>query len=147
VLGPTEAFVEMSAFAVTLVAAGWRPGETPETADLFAASGAAFSAVVIGQAANAYACRSSTTVPWRLDRPRNPLLAGAVATMFVALALFLFVPPLADLLEQAPPTLLGGAVALLAAPAVLLADAADKARRARQRSGSNSASSRPSATA
>ncbi len=134
VLGPTEALVEMTAFGVTLVAAGWRPGEgAPDGDALLAASGAAFCAVVIGQAANAFACRSSTTVPWRLDRPRNLLLVAAVATMFVALALFLFLPPLAELLEQAPPTLLGGAVALLAAPAVLLADTADKARRARRR--------------
>ncbi|MBJ7521648.1 MAG: cation-transporting P-type ATPase [Solirubrobacteraceae bacterium] len=133
VLGPTEALVEMAAFGVTLVAAGWSPGETPEDSVLFAASGAAFSAVVIGQAANAFACRSSTTVPWRLERPRNTLLIVAVGTMFVLLAFFLFVPPVADLLEQATPTLLGGAVALLAAPAVLLADAADKAWRARRR--------------
>lgn len=134
VLGPTEALVEMTAFGVTLLAAGWRPGQgAPDGDALLAASGAAFSAVVIGQAANAFACRSSVQVPWRLDRPRNPLLIAAVGTMFAALALFLLVPPLADLLEHAPPTLLGGAVALLAAPAVLLADAADKARRARRR--------------
>ncbi len=131
VLGPTLAVVSMAAFGATLVAAGWRPGaQAPESDTLLAASGAAFAAVVIGQAANAFACRSSVTVPWRLDRPRNPLLLGAVASMFVVLAILLFVPPLADLLEQAPPTLLGAAVALLAAPAVLLADAADKARRA-----------------
>ncbi|UUY03904.1 cation-transporting P-type ATPase [Svornostia abyssi] len=131
VLGPTLAIVSMAAFGATLVAAGWRPGaKAPDGDTLLAASGAAFAAVVIGQAANAFACRSSVTVPWRLDRPRNPLLLGAVASMFVVLAILLFVPPLADLLEQAPPTLLGAAVALLAAPAVLLADAADKARRA-----------------
>lgn len=130
-LGPTVAVVEMAAFGVTLLAAGWSPADgAPDSDVLLAASGAAFSAVVIGQAANAFACRSSVTVPWRLDRPRNPLLLWAVGSMFGFLALFLFVPPLADLLEQAPPTLLGAAVALLAAPAVLLADAADKARRA-----------------
>lgn len=132
VLGPVESFVEMAAFGVTLAAAGWRPGETPDTDLLLAASGAAFTAVVIGQAANAFACRSSTTVPWRLTRPRNGLLIGAVAMMFVLLAFFVFVPPVADVIGQAPPTLLGWAVALLAAPAVLLADAADKARRARR---------------
>ncbi len=132
VLGPTEAVVEMSAFFATFLAAGWRPGDAfPEGGTLLAASGAAFSAVVIGQAANAFACRSATEVPWRLHRHRNRLLVGAVATMLLALAGCLFIAPLAGILDQAPPTLAGAAVALLAAPAVLLTDALDKRRRGR----------------
>ena len=43
------------------------------------------------------------------------------------LAAFLYVAPIADLLDQAPPTPTGFAVALLAVPAVLAADAAQKA--------------------
>ncbi len=124
----------MAAFFATFLAAGWRPGDGfPEDETLLAASGAAFTAVVVGQAANAFACRSATRVPWRLQRPRNGLLLWAVATMFVLLAGVLFITPLADLLEQAPPTLTGLGVALLAAPAVLAADALDKTMRARRR--------------
>jgi len=133
VLGPTEAVVEMAAFVATFLAAGWLPGEPfPGGTTLLAASGAAFSAVVIGQAANAFACRSTTRWPGRLGWTSNRLLIGAVAAALVALAAFMYVPAFADLLDQAPPTLAGFAVALLAAPAVLTADAIDKARRARR---------------
>ncbi len=127
VLGPVEAVVEMAAFVAVLVAAGWRPGDSfPAGATLLAASGAAFTAVVLGQVANAFACRSSVLPPWRLRR-RNALLLGAVAAELAMLAGFLYFPPIAHLLGQAPPTPVGFAVALLAVPAVLAADALSKA--------------------
>ena len=79
VLGPTEAVMEMTAFIVALVAAGWRPGDSFPTGNaLMAASGAAFAAVVIGQAANAFACRSATRWPGALGWTSNRLLLGAV---------------------------------------------------------------------
>jgi hypothetical protein len=60
------------------------------------------------------------------------LLIGAVAIELLALAGFLLIPAVASLLDQAPPPLAGFAVALLAAPAVLVADAIHKRiRRAR----------------
>ena len=133
VLGPTEAVVEMAAFVTTFVAAGWRPGDGfPHGSLLLTASGAAFSAVVIGQAANAFACRSTTRWPGRLGWTSNRLLVGAVVSACLALVAFLYIPPLADLLDHAPPSLAGFGVALLAAPAVLLADLIDKTRRARR---------------
>jgi magnesium-transporting ATPase (P-type) len=64
VLGPTEALVEMA---------------------LAMASGAAFAAVVLGQMANAFACRSTRLAPWRLDRPANDLLVVAVVVEAVLL--------------------------------------------------------------
>jgi hypothetical protein len=51
------------------------------------------------------------------------------------LAGFLLVPPVADVLGGRPSTLLGWAVAVTAIPAVLLADAAHKARIAGRRPG------------
>ncbi len=133
VLGPTEALVEMSAFVATFVAFGWRPGERfPGGGVLLAASGAAFSAVVIGQMANAFACRSTTRWPGSLGWMSNRLLVGAVLTELLALAGFLFVSPLASLLGHAPPTAWGWAVAALAAPAVLVADAVHKGIRGRR---------------
>lgn len=124
VLGPAEAVVEMSAFVAVFVAAGWRPGEVfPSGSVLLAASGAAFSAVVLGQMANAFACRSTTRWPGSLGWTTNRLLLGAVAAEVLALGAFLFVPPVASLLGHAPPPLWGLAVATLAIPAVLAADA------------------------
>jgi magnesium-transporting ATPase (P-type) len=134
VLGPAEAAVEMSAFVTALVVAGWRPGSSFPTGNaLLAASGAAFAAVVFGQMANAFACRSATVPPWRLGWGTNRLLVGAVAVELAALAGFLLVPAVAGLLEQAFPPVAALLVALAAAPAVLLADAAHKRFRHRPR--------------
>ncbi|MEO5900301.1 MAG: HAD-IC family P-type ATPase, partial [Ilumatobacteraceae bacterium] len=136
VLGPTEALVSMAAFVVALVAAGWRPGlDFPDGHALQAASGAAFAAVVIGQAANSFACRSATRRPGQLGWRTNRLLLWGVATELLVLALFLTVPPIARLLSQAFPPLAGLAVALAAAPAVLLVDRAHKRLRASGRIG------------
>jgi magnesium-transporting ATPase (P-type) len=129
VLGPTEAVLEMAAFTAALMTAGWRPfGHDPTDAVLAAASGAAFSAVVFGQMANAFACRSSRRPVWNLGRSRNPLVPRAVLTEVVALAMFLFIPPVAATLGQAPPPLVGGLMAVLAVPAVLAVDGLQKHR-------------------
>ncbi len=127
VLGPTEALVSLTAFLVTFVVVGWRPGDSfPEGQILLAASGAAFTAIVLGQAANAFACRSTVRPAWRIPLRSNPLLVGGVLAELAMLVVFLYVPPIADLLGQAGPTVAGFAVAVLAIPAVLIADAAQK---------------------
>jgi magnesium-transporting ATPase (P-type) len=127
VLGPVEALVEMAAFVAVLWAGGWRPGgPLPGTDTLLAASGAAFAAVVIGQAANAFACRDTTRWAGALGWTTNRLLLVGIGVEILLLGLLLFLEPLASLLGQAPPTSLGWLVAVLAAPAVLLADAAHK---------------------
>ncbi|MEO8694730.1 MAG: cation-transporting P-type ATPase [Acidimicrobiales bacterium] len=132
VLGPTEAAVEIAAFLTSLAASGWRPGESfPTGAALATASGAAFAAVVIGQAANAFACRSTRERPGTLGWTTNRLLIFSVAVEMVFLAGFLYIGPVARLLDQRPPSIAGFLVAALAAPAVLTADALDKARRRR----------------
>ncbi len=124
VLGPTEALMEMMAFFAVWVAHGWRPGDAvPDTATLVVASGAAFAAVVVGQLANAFACRSSTTPAWRIAAPMNRALVAAALAEVLLLLAFLGVGPVARLLGQTWPGLAGGFVALLAAPAVLAADA------------------------
>jgi calcium-translocating P-type ATPase len=133
VLGLTEAVVEMSAFVVALLAAGWRPGDSfPTGHALMAASGAAFAAVVIGQIANSFACRSATKSPWKLGWTTNRLLLWAVGVEMVVLAMFLLVPPVARLLGHAFPPLAGLAVAALAAPLVLATDAINKRLHARR---------------
>src|SRR5512132_1283890 len=61
-----------------------------------------------------------------VGRPTACLL-GAIVAELGMLAAFLSIPPVADLLDQAPPSLAGVAVVLLAIPAVLAADALHKA--------------------
>ena len=68
VLGFVEAAVALTAFVVSLDAQGWRPGqEFPTGPALLAASGAAFTAIVLGQVANAFACRSVDRPSWATD--------------------------------------------------------------------------------
>jgi magnesium-transporting ATPase (P-type) len=132
VLGATEAVAELTAFSAALLLAGWRPGATaPSASVLAAASGAAFAAVVCGQMANAFACRSGRVPPWRLGWTTNRLVVGAVAVEAAALFGFLFIPPIAHALDQAPPHLWPAFLALLTAPAVLAADALSKRWRGR----------------
>ncbi len=132
ILGPAEAAVEMAAFLAALLAAGWWPGDPfPGGHALAAASGAAFAAVVIGQAANAFACRSDARWPGSLGWFSNPLLLAAVTFELLALGGFLLIEPVASLLHQSPPPVAGLGVAILAAPAVLGVDAASKLIRRR----------------
>jgi magnesium-transporting ATPase (P-type) len=134
ILGPVEAVVEMTAFLAAFVAVGWRPGDSfPEGADLLAASGAAFTAVVLGQIANAFACRSTTRPAWKIGWTTNPLLPGALLAELAMLVCFLYVPPIANILDQGPPSWTGFAVALLAIPAVLIVDSVHKSAIARHR--------------
>jgi magnesium-transporting ATPase (P-type) len=134
VLGPTEAIVSMTAFVAGLVVAGWRPGaDFPVGAGLAAASGAAFLSVVLAQAANAFACRSSTRGPGALGWLSNRLLPPAVALGLLFSLALLVVPVLADALGQAPPPLLGWVIALAGMPILLAVDALDKAIRHRRR--------------
>jgi len=127
VLGLTESVVEMAAFLAAMAAAGWRPGGAfPTGGALRAASGAAFTAVIAGQMANAFACRSASQWPGKLGWGTNRYLVVAVAVEAAMLALFLYVPPVARLLGQTAPNAAGYLVALLAAPAVLLMDGLQK---------------------
>jgi magnesium-transporting ATPase (P-type) len=134
VLGPTEAILAMTAFFASFVAAGWRPGEPfPTGSTLHTASGAAFAAVVLGQVANTFACRSRSQPVWRIPVRTNRLVIVAVGVELAVLAALVWIPPLAELLHQAPPSAAGWAVALTTPVAVVLADALDKRLRQRPR--------------
>ncbi|WP_253250323.1 cation-translocating P-type ATPase [Arthrobacter globiformis] len=123
ILGPVEALIEMAAFVMVLGMAGWYPGGPAPAGDtLLQASGTAFTAVVLGQLANAYACRSSTRPPWRLGWLSNRLLVWSVVVELAALGVFIGVPPVAQLLGHTFPPPAGWAMAVLAVPAVLAAD-------------------------
>jgi calcium-translocating P-type ATPase len=131
VLGPAEALVEMTAFTAVLLAGGWTWGQHPTSGLLMTASGAAFAAVVLGQLANAFACRSESSWVGAKRVTGNPMLVVAVLVELALLLLFLGIPALADLLGGGWPSPLGWAVASTAIVAVVLADAAHKAWRAR----------------
>ena len=122
VLGPCQAAVEMLAFLAVLVTAGWRWGETPPAEVMFAASGAAFAAVVLGQVGNAFACRSTSLWSGARGWISNRFLVVSIGLEMALLAAFLGIPAVATLLHQAPPPLVGWAIALLAGPVVLAAN-------------------------
>ena len=134
VLGPTEAVIEMLAFLAGLLAAGWAPGRPfPAEAALYSASGAAWSAVVLGQAANAYACRSATRPVWRIPLLSNRMLVVGIGVQLGLLGGLLRVGPIARALGQGPPSLGGFAVAASVVPALVIVDGIHKARHGRRR--------------
>lgn len=144
VLGLAEAAVALSAFTASFLAAGWRPGEPfPGGAVMWSASGAAFTAIVLGQVANAFACRSADRPVWRVSVRTNRLLVAAVAIELALLLMLLYVPPVASLLTHAAPSVAGFLVATLSIPAVLLVDAAYKAVRRRHQRRRGSEDHRP----
>ncbi len=129
-LGPTIAAATMAAFVVSFAAAGWRPGDALPTGHVAAAaSGAAFMTVVIGQTANAFACRSSTRWPGALGWRTNRLLIPAALIELVFSVTVLAFHPVAHELDHTGPPLAGWIVALAGAGAVLGVDAVDKRRR------------------
>ena len=131
VLGPTQAVMAMAAFTVSLLVAGWRPGDSGPADDVLAsASGAAFAAVIVAQVANAFICRSATRRVGRVV-PANRLLYPAVAVGVALAGVSLVVTPVADVLGQAVPSGAGAAMAAVAAPVMLVVDTADKWRRGR----------------
>ncbi|TXG92284.1 HAD family hydrolase [Rhodococcus rhodnii] len=129
VLGPTEAAVSMVAFVVVLLLGGWRWGESADPVVLATASGSAFAVIVLGQMANAFACRSEEDPVWRTALTGNRPLLAAIAVECVFLTVILGVPWLADLFGGRWPSWEGWLFAVFAVPAVILVDAAYKARR------------------
>jgi magnesium-transporting ATPase (P-type) len=127
VLGLTEAIIEMAAFLSVFWFEGWRPGMPFSSGGVFlSASGAAFSAVVLGQMANAFVCRSTRASPQELGWFSNRYLVMAVCIEAIVLLCFLYVPPVAGILGHTPPSAAGYLTALLAIPAVFAADASHK---------------------
>ncbi len=131
-MGPLIAVMTMVAFIVSMVVLGWRPGDDFPTGDHLAmASGAAFMTVVLGQTANSFACRSSSRSPWELGWYTNRYLWPAIAFALTFALAVLFIPPIADELDQANPPWQGWLVAVLTWPIVIVVDVIDKYRRRR----------------
>ena len=129
-MGPMEALFEMSAFFSVMLANGWRPGDSfPGGTVLAQASGAAFLTVVVGQMANALACRSTSRPPWRLGWFSNPLLVVGITLELAFAALLLTLPALVNLLDGRLPPAIGWLPVLAVFPAVLALDAVVKHHR------------------
>ncbi|MEX0847124.1 MAG: cation-transporting P-type ATPase [Ilumatobacteraceae bacterium] len=130
-LGPSIALWSMLAFVVSLLAQGWRPGDEFGTTMVAAASGATFITIVLGQSANAFACRSATRRPGQLGWATNPLLFVTTGIEGAFALTVLLVPWFASHLGHASPPLWGWAVAAASIPLVLAVDALDKRHRRR----------------
>lgn len=85
-------------------------------------------AIVLGQAANAFACRSATRRPGQLGWGTNRLLFVTVAIDVGFGFVVLLVPPIARELGHASPPVVGWLIAVLALPLVLAVDALSKLR-------------------
>ena len=129
ILGPAEALASLGAFALVLLGGGWRWGMAADPGLLATASGTAFAAIVAGQLANAYACRSESRPFFRLRPAGNRLLLAAIASEVVLLLVFVGVPPVARLLGGGWPTPGGWAMAAGAIVVLLAVDTAHKAAR------------------
>ena len=129
VLGPAEAAVEMATFITVLLVGGWAWGLDPSIHLLTVASGSAFAAVVLGQLANAYACRSETT--WAGGKPlwTNRMLVVATVVELGLLLAFVGLPYLSGVLGGGWPGALGWTAAAAAVPVVILVDLAYKSTR------------------
>jgi calcium-translocating P-type ATPase len=136
ILGPVESLVSMAAFLTALLLAGWSIGDPEPTGQVaLAASGAAFTAIVLGQCGNVFALRSATRRPGQLGWFSNRFVVVAVVVELVTLLGLLYVGRVAHVLGQAPPPWRAVLVAALAPVAVLGADAVHKAVRGRRRAG------------
>lgn len=132
--GPLESIVALAAFLGTYLAAGWHFGAGFPSGHVFlAASGAAFTAVVLGQMATALACRSIARPIGALGWFSNRLLLFAIGVECLTLVFFLNFKPVAHMLGHSVPTLIGFLIALTAVPAILLADLVHKGLKNRHR--------------
>ena len=117
----------MAAFVGRFVAVGLAAGRAlPRRSRGWRRVGRRVHAVVLGQTANAFACRSTTRWPGALGWTTNRLLIPGVAVGVVFAFVTIFWESAADTLDQANPPLVGWAVALATAGAVLAVDAWDK---------------------
>jgi magnesium-transporting ATPase (P-type) len=134
VLGPIEAIMSMTAFAVVLLDGGWRWGESPSGHLLALASGSAFATISVCQMANAFACRSSSRPVWRMSPRSNLLVVMAMAAEIGLLLAFVGVEPLSHVLGGSWPGSTGWSLAAAGGAAVVLVDAAVKAHSRARRS-------------
>ena len=144
-LGPVEAAMSLLTFAGVLLLGGWQWGQTPGAALLTTASGGAFVAIVVGQLANALACRSQSRPAWVTRLRGNRLLTWALVAEAAVCLSFVGVPPLAAVLGGGWPSAAGWVGAVLTAGAVVLADAAAKTVVRRMRDTATGTAQGPSA--
>ena len=101
-LGPVEAVVSMAMLPVgAALFFGW-PAEALPTSGTEKAvlSTMVFGAIVAMQMANAFECRATPASLFAIGPLRNRLLVGAVGLEALALAVFVYFPPLAHALGQ-----------------------------------------------
>jgi magnesium-transporting ATPase (P-type) len=128
-LGPVEAATAMAMLPIgAALFFGW-PGDPLPTAGAEKAtlSTMVFATIVAMQMANAFECRATPASLFSIGPLSNHLLVGAVAVEALALAAFVYVPPIAHALGQHPLSP-GQWLLVLVAPWILLG--AEEARKA-----------------
>ena len=134
VMGPVEAVWTCAAFLVAMAAAGWRPGQSvPGGPALLAASGTAWTTIVVAQLTNAFASRSLTRPLGQRGVPPNWYLRWAVGVEVLFVAVCLLVPPVSRLLGQSVPPPAGWAMVVASVPLVVVTDHVEKRRHAQRR--------------
>ena len=122
-LGLIEAGIAMTAFFWFLFEHGWRWGTPLAWTDPLyrQATAVTFAAIVMGQVANVFACRSERVSTFRLGFFSNPFIFGGIAVELILLALIIYTPPGQAIFGTArfpawvwPPMILGAAGLLLA---------------------------------
>ena len=127
VLGPVTALCSMCAFFATFAVVGWRPGDVfPMGTVLLAASGATYLTVVCAQAANGFACRSTSRWAGALGWTTNPyLIPATIASLAFAIGLVM-IPPIASIFGQTTPLAIGWLIAVITPFVLIAVDSATK---------------------
>lgn len=104
-LGPVEALLGLAGYFFTYWVHGWRFGDPlADSGNVYIlATTMTFSAIVLGQVGNAFACRSARESLFRMPLAGNPLLVAGVAAEVGTLVALLYVPPLRDVFDFTGP--------------------------------------------
>jgi sodium/potassium-transporting ATPase subunit alpha len=103
-LGLIEAGIAMGSFFLFLLTEGWTWGMPLDWSDPLykQATAATFAAIVIGQVANVFACRSNRLSLSRLGWFTNPLIFWGIATELIVMALIIYTPIGNDIFGTGP---------------------------------------------
>ena len=97
----------MSALVAVFLATGWQPGTSFLGACVLTTQGAAFSAVILGQMANAFPRPAAHPLAGRFGLDNQPAAQSAVAAGLLRWTASCLSQPVASLLGHAPPPLWG----------------------------------------
>jgi calcium-translocating P-type ATPase len=106
-LGIIATILELGAYLLVLLRAGWRPGDPTGTGSALHASyreatTITFLSMVMGQVGTAFAARTEHASTMSIGILSNPALLWGIAAELVMAAAFIYAPPLQDVFGTAP---------------------------------------------